>query len=1096
MPNKKISQLSGISPVPTGALMVLANSGVSRSATVKDIAEAVQGESVTTWSGLSDTPADITGNMFVMGHSDAHGLTFSNDAGILTGGYWLDKRYGGIVSGDVTMAAGDTIYLNDNAFNKNYISHGGTGVVVIGAGKLLKIVSPTGLVIYGDGPLDSAITLVNATSDAGLALGYKLSLNDQNLVLSGEGNTIIQSVSDHTKGLDVSGRYYQSGVEINFGDFFKSGQGFTGLDDTPNSYHLPGGAPGDTVAGSGIIVNAAGDGLEFLNTGFYFVGHWQTGGFIDTNMTGNFLDINYDSGKFVPRTETGLFVSGSGVAGHYTKWAEKQILTSGIFLDDGTHLYPASGGGGLGSSANRWSGINARTIDILQGGYDPATQVGFGANITAKSSYTGYVSTNIFLRNSNDDSLKMGISSTGKIDSIYNNSGDSYIYSSNTGYPFHIGNKSQLNIYANQLTGYNEVDVEPSIELSNEDPYTISLNKQVTFSKAFTFPTEDGTTNTPILMTDGAGTVTWGNHFSGYITGLWDVNVDASTKIPQGGYGNPLDSLVVDPAGNGMIWSGVAGGGAGTAVSVFTTSLTDTPSSYSSPPAGGRLVGVKDTEDGLEFIPTGDFVGAGETGDFLTQYLLNNKFPWGPSGPFNHAYTGYLMDIQDSGVLVNTDMTGGFMDLNDSGFFITQTKLDDVTDKAYTGHFIASGVVFTGAFSDYCAEYNIGIHSSHKISVRETSPLGPAHPEGNSDTLAGAQRNQPDLFLQKGCTYKFNVTGSNVTNAHFGISTGLLGTHNVAPYPITWSKYLYESGQFGGDDITDTRAAANGQSLYFRVPQTAPNTLYYNAFTSSDPSSASLLPGYGGTIKFYDDSRVGHDETGYLLDSGYSGTFIGLQDTPNLYAGFGGSGLVVNAAEDELEYFHTGIFVGTGETGQFLDKLDSGVFYSRYGGPITGDVTILGSANNAFKIKNTNNSYELDAVVINDSGIFLSGAMEIRDGASHHKPVSGAGTTINWSQSNVQFKDVAASTDFSFTNVKDGQTLTMYVKNTSASLIDCTFMSGAPATTAANRVKMPMDALGSTDAPQIQIKKANVYTFVRINTGIFTSYITGYDFID
>jgi hypothetical protein len=57
-------------------------------------------------------------------------------------------------------------------------------------------------------------------------------------------------------------------------------------------------------------------------------------------------------------------------------------------------------------------------------------------------------------------------------------------------------------------------------------------------------------------------------------------------------------------------------------------------------------------------------------------------------------------------------------------------------------------------------------------------------------------------------------------------------------------------------------------------------------------------------------------------------------------------------------------------------------------------------------------------------------------------------------------------------------------------------MSGTPATVAANRVKMPMDALGSTDAPQIQIKKANVYTFVRINTGIFTSYITGYDFID
>lgn len=42
---------------------------------------------------------------------------------------------------------------------------------------------------------------------------------------------------------------------------------FTGLSDTPSSYHLPGGAPGDTVAGSGIVVNSAGDGLEFLNTG-------------------------------------------------------------------------------------------------------------------------------------------------------------------------------------------------------------------------------------------------------------------------------------------------------------------------------------------------------------------------------------------------------------------------------------------------------------------------------------------------------------------------------------------------------------------------------------------------------------------------------------------------------------------------------------------------------------------------------------------------------------------------------------------------------------------------------------------------------------
>ena len=66
MPNKKISQLSGISPVPTGALMIIANSGVSRNAYVRDVANAIQA-STSTFVGLTDTPSGIPKTVRVSG---------------------------------------------------------------------------------------------------------------------------------------------------------------------------------------------------------------------------------------------------------------------------------------------------------------------------------------------------------------------------------------------------------------------------------------------------------------------------------------------------------------------------------------------------------------------------------------------------------------------------------------------------------------------------------------------------------------------------------------------------------------------------------------------------------------------------------------------------------------------------------------------------------------------------------------------------------------------------------------------------------------------------------------------------------------------
>ena len=1054
MANKKISQLSAISPVPTGALMVLANSGVSRSATVRDIAEAIEADASTTFVALTDTPGSITANSFVVGNAAGNALEFSDDLHLGTG-HFLDKRVGGIISGDVTMAAGEAIYFNDTANEQNYISHNGTGVVTIGAGKFLRLTSRTGVVVYGDGQ-DSAITLVRSATDAGIDEGHKISLKGTQLLLSGAGNTVIQSSEDHTKGLDVSGRFYQSGVEINFSNF---------VSDT----------------GGLVDVNMTGGFVDTNMTGG-FIDTNMTGVFVDTNMTGNFVDTNQSGIHFVS-TSTPI-TTGVGAEGHYTKWHVTNGLTSGLMVDDGTHLYPVSGGGSLGEANNRWSGINAKTINLVQ-------TAPYNARIDSKINWTGDAYADILLRSSqNDNFLRLGVSSTGSLTRNVG-SGHYFLYGSESGKVLRVGSKSKIEFYANMNSGITHSQATPSIELSNVHPLTIDLNKPVRFSKAFTFPTADGGAGN-ILRTDGAGNVSWfptGTIVTTDQTGSFLDVVNSGQFTFAGladtpaGLGTALQSVVVNPTADGLIFSGVTAGGGGGSASAFVD-LSDTPSSIGAGNAN-KLVAVNNAGSALAFIDTGDLVGAGETGGFIDTNMTGGFVGKNESGIF---LTQYFLSQEFTGGNANLAYTGFLLDKHDSGAFVTQAKLDDPTNKAYTGNlmdkidsgvlvpksetgdFILAGAVHTGIYSDFCAEYNINIFSAG-ITVREVNPLGISTPSSGD---VGPERDQPDLFLQKGCTYKFNITGTSPAGGHFGISTGLLGTHNVAPFAM--DEFLYASGQFAGDNFTAARAADVGQSLYFRVPQTVPNTLYYNAFTTSNPGVTNVLNGYGGTIRFYDDTRVGHDETGNLISSTMTGGFI---DT-NMTGGF-------------VDVNMTGGYVDVNMTGGFLDLNDSKLFYSRNGGPITGDVTILGSANNAFKVKNTNNSHELDAVVINDSGIFLSGAMEIRDGASHHKPVSGAGSTVNWSQGNIQFKDIAANTDFSFTNVIDGQTLTMYVKNTSTNLVNCNFASGVGA---ANRVKMPMDANGSTTAPQIREKRANVYTFVRINTGIFTSYVTGYDYQD
>lgn len=120
---------------------------------------------------------------------------------------------------------------------------------------------------------------------------------------------------------------------------------------------------------------------------------------------------------------------------------------------------------------------------------------------------------------------------------------------------------------------------------------------------------------------------------------------------------------------------------------------------------------------------------------------------------------------------------------------------------------------------------------------------------------------------------------------------------------------------------------------------------------------------------------------------------------------------------------------------------------------------------------------------------------------------SSASGDIYWKDSNIQFDSTDTAIDYYFKNVRDGQTLTMYVQNThetnsftptftNESIWHGTDMGGndyynppvpvlwsfPTGNTVADMRKPPLLAAGTT----------NVYTFINIKTGIFASAITGY----
>jgi len=95
---------------------------------------------------------------------------------------------------------------------------------------------------------------------------------------------------------------------------------------------------------------------------------------------------------------------------------------------------------------------------------------------------------------------------------------------------------------------------------------------------------------------------------------------------------------------------------------------------------------------------------------------------------------------------------------------------------------------------------------------------------------------------------------------------------------------------------------------------------------------------------------------------------------------------------------------------------------------------------------------------------------------------NGSSTAVDWSNSSIQYMNANNAThNFTFSEMGEGQTLTMRVKNTLGSDITVTF---------------PAEVVWGGEygnvSPGLVDGKTNLYTFAKISTTIFASAVTGY----
>jgi hypothetical protein len=152
--------------------------------------------------------------------------------------------------------------------------------------------------------------------------------------------------------------------------------------------------------------------------------------------------------------------------------------------------------------------------------------------------------------------------------------------------------------------------------------------------------------------------------------------------------------------------------------------------------------------------------------------------------------------------------------------------------------------------------------------------------------------------------------------------------------------------------------------------------------------------------------------------------------------------------------------------------------------PISGNVIITGGNLDI----DLENKLITNEITITKHPGFSSGTLSI-EGASYHLPNKAPdnGGDIFWDYSNIQYCvcDDEVNVDYDFNSVVNGQTLTLYVKNPEETEMTPTFIH-------TDQVPVIWGAEYGNTAPAIAANKTNLYTFVRINTGIFASAVTGY----
>ena len=144
-------------------------------------------------------------------------------------------------------------------------------------------------------------------------------------------------------------------------------------------------------------------------------------------------------------------------------------------------------------------------------------------------------------------------------------------------------------------------------------------------------------------------------------------------------------------------------------------------------------------------------------------------------------------------------------------------KLNIVGDVEISGALFQSGSLFTSspdltasgfltegsASGTYSNQFNVSVVNDGGNKYYLSEVTGASH-------TSTSQVQQLEIYLQRGNTYKFTTDSSTNTHPFIFVTQGAGGAYT----------YEYTSG------VTNSRAQ-NGSILYFKVPQSVPDTLYY-----------------------------------------------------------------------------------------------------------------------------------------------------------------------------------------------------------------------------------------------------------------------------